>query len=79
MTIAELMRKERIGYLEAKRRLETSEQMSVRSPVESTDRAALVASLKLSLALVLELQRHRPDEEHVEQERFINEMLASLR
>jgi hypothetical protein len=29
MTIAELMRTERIGYLEAKRRLETSEQMSV--------------------------------------------------
>jgi hypothetical protein len=31
MTISELMRKERIGYLEAKRRVETSEQMAVRS------------------------------------------------
>ena len=29
MTISELMRSERIGYLEAKRRLETSEQMAV--------------------------------------------------
>ena len=43
MTIAELMRTERIGYLEAKRRLETSEQMSVGS---NPWLAALVAAWK---------------------------------
>jgi len=49
MTISELMRTERIGYLEAKRRLETSEQMSVGSTVESTDRDALVWSLVVGI------------------------------
>ena len=47
MTISELMRTERIGYLEAKRRVETSEQMAVGSPVESTDRATLFGELVL--------------------------------
>ena len=79
MTITELMRSERIGYLEAKRRVETSEQMSVGSTVESTDRDALVWSLRLALELVQELKRHCPAREHLEQEQFITERLASLR
>ena len=45
MTIAELMRTERIGYLEAKRRVETSEQMAVGSTDLISDRKALYDEL----------------------------------